>query len=151
MATGKMNRQERKELKRQLQSTAVLHSYQAAVAIRVSGDFMRDDQVAALVFNHDLGFRADHRGMRPCQGETPPVIPSPGTLGILSMMRRCRCPRLALPGARCGVRRRARRVDLWTPKDGKPTVEPPVFGPLSESFPVVTRAMPRRVTGFATL
>ena len=35
-----------------LHHTAVLHNYQAAVAIRVSGDFMRDDQVAALFWGH---------------------------------------------------------------------------------------------------
>jgi hypothetical protein len=49
---------------------------EAAVAVRASGDFMRDDQVAALVLGHDLGSRADHRRWRLRRKAKPQRLPT---------------------------------------------------------------------------
>jgi hypothetical protein len=38
---------------------AALHNYQAAVAVRASGELVRQDEIPAFVLGHDLGFRAD--------------------------------------------------------------------------------------------
>jgi hypothetical protein len=60
----------------EVRDTYTLLDNQATVAVRASSDFVRDDQIAAFVFKHDLGSGRSSPVEAPSEGKSQKRLPA---------------------------------------------------------------------------